>query len=80
MKKAVSEQLVKAKLDIEDKLLPKGTNVVRHLSLPSQGKQLDWIMKEMKTMDSEMGGDFEPWNQGKVSGAVYRTLIFQMFT
>jgi sphinganine-1-phosphate aldolase len=77
MKKTVSEQLLKAKLDIESKLLPKGKNVVRHLSLPSQGKALDWILEEMNTMDTEMGGTLEPWNQGKLSGAVYRSLIFQ---
>jgi sphinganine-1-phosphate aldolase len=66
--------MVKARLDIEDKLLPKGMDVVRHLSLPSQGKSLDWVLEEMKTMDTEMGGHVEPWNQGKISGAVYRTL------
>lgn len=74
MKKTVSEQMSKARLDIEDKLIPKGKNVVRHLSLPSQGKSWDWILEEMNTMDAEMGGSLEPWAQGKLSGAVYRTL------
>lgn len=65
----------KAKLDIEDRLLPKGKHVVRHLSLPSQGKSLDWVLEEMNNMDAEMGGILQPWNQGKISGAIYRTLI-----
>ena len=77
MKKTVSEQMAKAKLDIENKLLPKGKHIVRHLSLPSQGKSLDWVLEEMKNMDAEMGGTLQPWNQGKLSGAVYRTLISQ---
>jgi sphinganine-1-phosphate aldolase len=79
MKKTVSEQIAKAKLDIEDSLLPKGKTVVRHLSLPSQGQSLDWVLEEMKSMDSEMGGNIKPWDKGKISGAVYRTLISQKF-
>jgi len=75
MKKSVSEKMGKAKLDIEDKLQPKGKDVVRHLSVPAQSKSLEWILEEMKTMDTEMGGSTQPWNQGKISGAVYRTLI-----
>jgi len=75
MKKSVSEKMDKAKLDIEDRLLPKGKDVVRHLSLPAQGRSLEWILEEMKNMDTEMGGNIQPWNQGKISGAVYRTSV-----
>jgi len=64
-----------AKLDIENRLVPKGANVTRHLSLPSDGKSLEWILEEMDKMDTEMGGSVESWRQGKLSGAVYRELF-----
>ena len=66
----------KAKLDIERRLVPEGANVVRHLSLPSQGKSLDWILAEMDKMDTELDDSApEQWRLGKLSGAVYRKLI-----
>lgn len=64
----------KAKLDIEKKLVPSGANVVRHLSLPSDGKDLEWILQEMDKMDNEMGTSGQTWKQGKLSGAVYRMI------
>ena len=64
----------KAKLDIESRLVPQGANVVRHLSLPSQGKSLDWILSEMDKMDAEFDSPPEQWRLGKLSGAVYRKL------
>ncbi|KAF8907824.1 pyridoxal phosphate-dependent transferase [Gymnopilus junonius] len=67
----VTSQMDKAKLDIENRLLPKGANVTRHLSLPSEGKTLEWILQEMDNMDTEMGGLADSWKQGKLSGAVY---------
>ena len=45
---AFGAQMDKAKL--EKHLVPQGTNVVRHLSLPSQGKSLEWILSEMDKM------------------------------
>jgi hypothetical protein len=63
----------KAKLDIENRLVPKGENVKRHLALPSEGKTLEWIIQEMDTMDTELGGSGDTWKAGKLSGAVYRT-------
>ena len=62
----------KAKLDIEKRLVPQGANVVRHLSLPSEGKSLEWILAEMDKMDTELDGNPEQWRLGKLSGAVYR--------
>jgi len=62
-----------ARLDIENRLVPKGEKVTRHLTLPSEGKTLEWILQEMDTMDTELGGEVNSWKQGKLSGAVYRT-------
>ncbi|KAF9541396.1 PLP-dependent transferase [Agrocybe pediades] len=70
-RKKVESQMGAAKLDIENKLVPKGANVTRHLSLPSDGKSLEWILAEMDKMDTEMGGSVDSWKQGKLSGAVY---------
>lgn len=61
-----------AKLDIENKLVPKGAEIVRHLSLPDQGKTPEWILAEMDKMDVELGNNTN-WRHGKLSGAVYRT-------
>jgi sphinganine-1-phosphate aldolase len=70
-----------AKLHIENKLVPKGADVVRHLSLPDKGKTPDWIFGEMQMMDTEVGN--VSWRHGKLSGAVYRTssppLCFPIF-
>ncbi|KAK0240742.1 pyridoxal phosphate-dependent transferase [Armillaria nabsnona] len=70
MRSKVTEQMDQAKLDIENKLVPKGAAVVRHLSLPEEGKSLEWILAEMEKMDTELEhrGD---WRHGKLSGAVY---------
>ena len=61
----------KAKLDIENRLIPKGTDVTRHLTLPEHGQSPEWILAEMERMDSEMGSH-ATWRHGKLSGAVYR--------
>ncbi|KAF9010763.1 pyridoxal phosphate-dependent transferase [Cyathus striatus] len=68
-KAKVESQMNQAKLDIENKLVPKGVDVVRHLALPEEGKSLEWILAEMDKMDNEMEG--AGWKQGKISGAVY---------
>ncbi|KAF7357677.1 Sphinganine-1-phosphate aldolase [Mycena venus] len=60
----------KARLDIENKLVPKGADVTRHLALPEQGQTPEWILAEMEKMDSEMTGS-NSWKAGKLSGAVY---------
>jgi len=62
----------KAKLDIENKLVPKGADVVRHLTLPAEGQAPEWILAEMERMDGELGAQ-ATWRHGKLSGAVYRT-------
>lgn len=69
--KKVRLEMDKAKLDIENKLVPKGADISRHLALPTEGKSVDWILSEMEKMDSEMGTHTE-WSSGKLSGAVYR--------
>jgi sphinganine-1-phosphate aldolase len=61
----------KARLDIENKLVPKGADVARHLILPAEGKSPEWILAEMDEMDVEMGTHTN-WRHGKLSGAVYR--------
>lgn len=75
----------KAKLDIENNLVPKGADVVRHLSLPAQGQTPEWIVEQMDNMDVELGNKTN-WRHGKLSGAVYRTnthhiwhIYFQLF-
>jgi sphinganine-1-phosphate aldolase len=70
-KKKVAEEMGKAKLDIEAKLVPKGAEVSRHLALPENGKSAEWIVKEMEKMDAE-GVSKVDWKHGKLSGAVYR--------
>ncbi|KII92641.1 hypothetical protein PLICRDRAFT_37419 [Plicaturopsis crispa FD-325 SS-3] len=66
----VKVEMDKAKLDIENKLVPKGADVVRHLALPPQGQTPEWILEEMNKMDVELGADAN-WRHGKLSGAVY---------
>ncbi|KAF6763277.1 sphinganine-1-phosphate aldolase [Ephemerocybe angulata] len=71
MQRKVTTEMGKARLDIENKLVPKGPNVVRHLTLPEDGKSLDWILAEMEKMDIELTGQSGIWTEGKLSGAVY---------
>ena len=78
MRKNVESQMNQAKLDIMDKLVPKGPNVVRHLTLPEKGKSLEWILAEMDKMDHELDHSTD-WRQGKLSGAVYRTTRVMSF-
>ena len=73
-RKKVQAEMDKAKLGIEDKLVPKGANVTRHLALPAEGKSAEWILQEMVKMDEEMNNP--GWKSGKLSGAVYRKYLF----
>ncbi|KAJ7693342.1 pyridoxal phosphate-dependent transferase [Mycena rosella] len=66
----VRTEMDKAKQDIEDKLVPKGIDVTRHLTLPAVGQTPEWILAEMDKMDKEMGSTTD-WSLGKLSGAVY---------
>ncbi|KAJ8596595.1 PLP-dependent transferase [Rhizopogon salebrosus TDB-379] len=68
LQKEVQQQLNKARVDIEDKLVPKG--VSRYLSLPEEGKSVEWILAEMAKMDSETGPNAN-WRHAKLSGAIY---------
>ncbi|KAL0956770.1 hypothetical protein HGRIS_002890 [Hohenbuehelia grisea] len=69
-KKFVEQQMGEGKLKVEDKLVPKGPDVVRHLRLPETGQSPEWIIEEMQKMDSEIPGA-PKYRQGKLSGAVY---------
>ncbi|KAH9892638.1 PLP-dependent transferase [Cubamyces lactineus] len=69
-RKKVETELGKARLEIEKKLVPQGPNVTRHLSLPEQGHDTEWILAEMAKMDEEAGSHVD-WRNGRVSGAVY---------
>ena len=71
LKKKVDAQLGEAVVQIEDRLVPKGAKVVRHTSLPAEGRTAEWIANEMARMDEEMGNHTN-WRHGKLSGAVYR--------
>lgn len=71
----VETEMNKAKLDVENQLVPKGADVVRHLSLPDKGKSLEWIISQMEIMDNELSGHSN-WKNGKISGAVYRMYLF----
>ncbi|KIJ60028.1 hypothetical protein HYDPIDRAFT_32607 [Hydnomerulius pinastri MD-312] len=68
--KKIQQEMGKVRLDIEDKLVPKGAEVSRHLSLPAEGKSVEWILAEMAKMDNELGPHAD-WRHGKISGAVY---------
>ena len=70
LKQRVDRELGDARLKIENLMVPKGPNVVRHLALPSEGKSPEWIQQEMNNMDNESGNP--DWRAGKLSGAVYR--------
>ncbi|KIK69113.1 hypothetical protein GYMLUDRAFT_91502 [Collybiopsis luxurians FD-317 M1] len=65
----VKAEMDKARLGIEQSLVPQGADVVRHLTLPAEGQSLEWILAEMDTMDEQSGTS--EWKRGKVSGAVY---------
>lgn len=70
-RKKVTTEMDKAKLDIEQQLVPQGADVVRHLSIPQQGQSPEWILAEMAKMDDELAKRSD-WRHGKLSGAVYR--------
>ena len=69
----VDKALSKSEKSIEDRLVPKGPDVVRHLALPAEGKSEEWILQEMENMDNETHGKQLAWKKGKLSGAVYRS-------
>ena len=67
----VEDELGKARLRIEQSMVPQGEKVERHLSLPPQGHTPEWIARAMDIMDAEAAHKSD-WREGKVSGAVYR--------
>lgn len=70
--------MAKARLDIENMLVPKGADVARHLTLPTKGQSQEWILHEMDQMDKELTTQTN-WRLGKLSGAVYRTSFCPTF-
>jgi sphinganine-1-phosphate aldolase len=81
MASKVEPQMAEARRTIQDKLIPSGPQVVRYLSLPSEGQSKDWILAEMDRMDSychsfdKQGVKLHDWKDGKISGAVYRECV-----
>lgn len=71
----VESGLKVVKADLERKLVPQGSAVVRHTALPQKGQSSEWIFSEMARMDEELSGHDE-WKHGKISGAVYRMFLF----
>ena len=65
-------------MKIENSLVPKGPNVVRHLALPSEGHTPEWITEEMDKMDAEWEKHAN-WKGGKLSGAVYREYCLSVY-
>lgn len=68
-RKKAEADITKAKLIIENKLVPQGEAVSRHTSLPPKGQYPEWIANEMAKMDTEI--EHSEWKHGKISGAVY---------
>ncbi|OCH93737.1 PLP-dependent transferase [Obba rivulosa] len=68
--KKVDTELGKARLELEQKMVPQGPGVTRHLALPTESQSSDWILHEMEKMDAEFDKHVD-WREGKISGAVY---------
>lgn len=66
----VETEMANTQTIIEDKLIPSGPAVIRHLVLPPSGHDLEWILSEMNAMDTENDHSAD-WRSGKLSGAVY---------
>jgi len=73
----VKEKMSQTREIIEGKLLAKGPSVVRHLSLPKRGRSTEDIEEELENLRI----DLKPTNyrEGKLSGAVYRKVLFSLF-
>ena len=74
----MDQQIGDAQLKIENSLVPKGPNVVRHLALPAEGHTPEWITEEMDKMDAEWEKHAN-WKGGKLSGAVYREYCLSVY-
>ncbi|KAN0111467.1 PLP-dependent transferase [Russula decolorans] len=70
VRKRVEEEMEFARVEIDQKLLPQGKDVVRHLALPKRGCTLEWILDSMEQMDQEAPSHAD-YREGKLSGAVY---------
>ncbi|EKM54708.1 uncharacterized protein PHACADRAFT_258725 [Phanerochaete carnosa HHB-10118-sp] len=68
-RKKAEAEIANAKFILDNKFIPKGEAVTRHMSLPPKGQSSEWIASEMEKMDTEIG--HTEWKNGKISGAVY---------
>ncbi|KIJ49499.1 hypothetical protein M422DRAFT_74589 [Sphaerobolus stellatus SS14] len=68
-KAMVTEKMDETRVLIRSKLIGTGPNIVRHLSLPRQGRSAEEIEKELETMQLELAPI--DYKEGKLSGAVY---------
>lgn len=73
-KKQVDDKLAETRQKIDDKVMPKDPNIVRHLALPKEGRTAEWIAEEMERMDRAL--ESGSYKDGKLSGAVYRKPTF----
>ncbi|KAL9938648.1 hypothetical protein V8E36_002367 [Tilletia maclaganii] len=84
-RRRVERDLNKAMKEVESKLIPPTPHLASNPELPSYGKSADWLLQELRKLQSlEVGGP-EPisfdnwesrngemvWKGGKISGAVY---------
>jgi len=71
IKRKVTRELASARLDMQDKLATYDDALAlsRNISLPHQGKSIDWLKEELEKMEQMKGAS--EWKDGKVSGAVY---------
>ncbi|CAH7689395.1 sphinganine-1-phosphate aldolase [Phakopsora pachyrhizi] len=68
IRKKVDVQLKQARVDLQKKIAPDRPGMMRWLELPSEGKSLDWLKSELKSLSDLPANE---WKTGKVSGAIY---------
>jgi sphinganine-1-phosphate aldolase len=64
----VQLQIAEAKISMEQRLVPTGPDVVRHLGLPAEGWPAERVKAELMALSSMKHA---MWEDGRVSGAVY---------
>jgi sphinganine-1-phosphate aldolase len=64
----VDKQVSTALSKLEDKLVPKGPGITKHLALPTEG----WTAEQVRAEIEKLAGmEHTRWEDGRVSGAVY---------
>lgn len=64
----VDKQVTEAITKLQDRLVPKGPGVTKHLTLPKDGLTVEQVRTELKSLS---GMEHTRWEDGRVSGAVY---------